>query len=218
MYTPRAFAEADLAELDRLVARDAFATLVSNSEGAPFASHLPLLYARDSQRVQFRGHWARPNPQWRSLGNQQVLLIIHGPHAYISPSWYVDAGRQVPTWNYAVAHVYGRVRVFEDPESLAELVAELADKYESGIGSSWHFDRHADHNRTDLRGIVGFSLDAERIELKFKFNQNHPAANVTGAADALERLGGEQRIEVAAQMRARLERRLAAQADRKEND
>jgi len=146
-----------------------------------------------------------------------VLLVVHGPHAYISPSWYADPDRQVPTWNYAVAHVYGRARVFDDADSLAELVSELALKYETGVGSSWRFDRTADHNRADLRGIVGFVLDAERIELKFKFNQNHPAANVVGAATALERIGGQQELEVAAQMRERLERRVAAQDDRKDN-
>lgn len=213
MYTPRAFAETDLVELDRLVARDAFATVVSTHDGAPFASHLPLLYTRVGERVRFRGHWARPNPQWQCIADQQVLLIVHGPHAYISPSWYVDAERQVPTWNYAVAHVYGVARVFDDSDSLAELVSELAQKYESAMGTGWRFDRGADHNRTDLRGIVGFDFDAERIELKFKFNQNHPAANVLGAADALARIGGEQGLEVASLMRERLARKLNLKLD-----
>ncbi|MEO6064642.1 MAG: FMN-binding negative transcriptional regulator [Lysobacterales bacterium] len=217
MYTPRAFAETDLLELDHLVARDAFATVVSTSDDAPFASHLPLLYARDGQHVQFRGHWARPNPQWQGIEGQQIMLIVHGPHAYVSPSWYADGERQVPTWNYAVAHIYGRARVFEDSGSLAKLVAELATKYESAVESSWRFDPGAEHNRVDLRGIVGFSLDAERIELKFKFNQNHPAINVLGAANALESLGGEQGMEVAAQMRERLERRLAGHTGCKDN-
>lgn len=213
MYTPRAFAETDLAELDRLVVRDAFVTVVSTHEGAPIASHLPLLYARAGRQVRFRGHWARPNPQWQDIEGQQVLLIVHGPHAYISPGWYVDAERQVPTWNYAVAHIYGRARVFHDEELLADLVSELALKNETGLGSRWRFDRAAEHTRRDLRSIVGFSLDADRIELKFKFNQNHPAANVQGAAAALQRLGSEQGLEVAAEMRKRLDARLAAPAD-----
>ena len=207
MYTPRAFAVNDLVELDRLVARDAFVTMVSTHEGAPFATHLPLLYARDGQKVRFRGHWARPNPQWRGIEGQQVLLVVHGPHAYVSPSWYTEPSVHVPTWNYAVTHVYGRVRVFEDIESLATLVAELAAKYESSVGSSWRFDPAAQHNRDDLRGIVGFEFNAERVELKLKLNQNHAEANVRGAAEALERLGGEQGLAVAALMRERLSQR-----------
>lgn len=213
MYTPRAFAETDLEELDQLVARDAFIDVVSMRGGTPFASHLPLLYSRDGQHVRFRGHWARPNPQWQDIEGQQVLLIVRGPHAYISPSWYADPDQRVPTWNYAVAHVYGQVRVFHDADELAELVSELTFKYESASGSGWRFDAEAPHNRADLRGIVGFTVEAERIELKFKFNQNHPAENVTGAAAALERIGGEQAMAVAAQMRQRLARRLAVQAD-----
>ncbi len=207
MYTPRAFAVTDLVELDRLVARDAFVTAVSSHDGAPFASHLPLLYARDGQRVRFRGHWARPNPQWQHIEGQQVMLMVHGPHAYISPSWYTDPAVRVPTWNYAVAHVYGRARVFEDVDSLAALVSELAAKYESGVGSSWRFDPLAPHHRDDLRGIVGFELEAERIEIKLKLNQNHPEANVRGAAASLERLGGEQGLAIAAMMRERLAQR-----------
>ncbi len=217
MYTPRAFAETDLTELDRLVARDAFATVVSAREGVPCASHLPLLYARDGQHVQFRGHWARPNPQWQGIEGQQIMLIVHGPHAYVSPNWYADAERQVPTWNYAVAHIYGQARVFEDSASLAKLVAELAAKYESAVDSDWRFDPGAEHHRTDLRGIVGFSLEAQQIELKFKFNQNHPAANVLGAAVALEKLGGAQGLEVAAHMREHLERRVARNSENKDS-
>lgn len=211
MYTPRAFAESDLAELDRLMARDAFATVVSTRDGTPEASHLPVLYARDAATVRFRGHWARPNPQWQGLHGERALLIVHGPHAYISPSWYVDPEARVPTWNYAVAHISGRMRVFEDIDELAALVNELAQKYERGVGSTWRFEPTAGDNRNELRGIVGFELAVERIELKFKLNQNHPAANVLGAANALERHGGENRAEVAALMRERLARRPSTQ-------
>jgi len=217
LYSPRSFSEPDLAGLDWLAARDAFATVVSTHEGAPFASHLPLLYERADGRVRFRGHWARPNPQWMGIESRQMMLILHGPHAYISPSWYVDPDRRVPTWNYAVAHVYGTARLIENAGELADLVSELSDKYEKGVGSSWQFDRESEHGRADLRGIVGFTLDAERIELKFKFNQNHPPANVLGAARALERIGNEQALEVAAQMRERLDRREASQRDRAEH-
>jgi transcriptional regulator len=208
MYTPRAFAESDLSELDGLVARDAFATLVSAPDGAPVASHLPVLYSRSGTDVHFRGHWARPNPQWRRLDGERALLIVHGPHAYISPSWYADPEARVPTWNYAVAHVSGRVRVFEDVAELAQLVDALARKYEDGVGSAWRFDPGFGDNRAELRGIVGFELVAERVEIKFKLNQNHPAANVAGAATGLERLGGEDRLEVATLMRDRLARRV----------
>ena len=106
MYSPRAFAETDLGELDRLLARDPFVTLVSTGvDGEPFASHLPVLYSREGDKVLIEGHWARPNPQATHGGT--ALMIVHGPHAYISPGWYADKeeAARVPTWNYAVAHL-----------------------------------------------------------------------------------------------------------------
>lgn len=206
MYLPRRFAETDLAELDRLVARDAFVTLVtSDADGLPFASHLPVLYTRDGDEVRFRGHWARPNPQAKH--GDRALLIVHGPHAYISPSWYVDAAQQVPTWNYAVANVSGRLERSHDPEQLADIVETLAAKYETPLGSSWRSQRGSPAYAQDMAAIVGFTLVAERIELKFKLNQNHPAANVQGAAAGLEAQSDPQAHEVAALMRERLTRR-----------
>lgn len=206
MYLPRRFAETDLAELDRLVARDAFVTLVtSDADGLPFASHLPVLYQRDGEEVRFRGHWARPNPQ--ASHGDRALLIVHGPHAYISPSWYVDAAQQVPTWNYAVAHVVGRLERSHDPDALSDIVEMLSAKYETPLASGWRSLRGTPDYAKDMAAIVGFTLVAERIEMKFKLNQNHPAANVRGAATGLEASGDPQAAEVAALMRERLSRR-----------
>ncbi|GAE49979.1 hypothetical protein XPR_3659 [Xanthomonas arboricola pv. pruni MAFF 301420] len=85
MYAPRAFAQTDLTLLDWLIARDPFVTLISHGEdGQPAISHLPVLYRRDDQAVVIEGHWARPNPQARSPGD--AVLVVQGPHAYVSPS------------------------------------------------------------------------------------------------------------------------------------
>src|ERR1700680_3554717 len=108
MYIPDAFRETDLARLYWLASHDAFGTLVSFADGAPIATHLPVLYSRDGARVTLTGHWARPNPQWRTIEAQRALFILHGPHAYISPRWYTDPEANVPTWNYAAAHLYGK--------------------------------------------------------------------------------------------------------------
>ncbi len=130
-----------------------------------------------------KGHWAKPNPQWRAIEGQRVLFIFHGPHAYISPQWYVEPERYVPTWDYATAHVYGGIRLIQDPEKMEEIVSALADQYERGTQSPW---RMADSSGRDLlRGIVGFELLAERIELKFKLNQNHVRGNIEGAVAGL---------------------------------
>jgi transcriptional regulator len=207
MYLPRRFAETDSAELDALLARDAFITLVTmDADGTPFASHLPVLHRWQDDRVLLEGHWARPNPQARHAG--RTLAIVHGPHAYVSPTWYAAPSEHVPTWNYAVAHLHGSLQTFDDEARLHALVAELSVKYESAVGSDWRFPDSAPDTATDLRGIIGFQLLVDSVQLKFKLNQNHPEINVSGAADALQRQGGEA-AEVAAMMRARLARRAA---------
>jgi transcriptional regulator len=110
----------------------------------------------------------------------------------------------VPTWNYAVAHLYGNLERFNDSVALGNLVAHLAAKFETAVGSDWRFEPEREDHISQLRGIVGFRFVPERIELKFKLNQNHPIANINSAALALERQGGSSQLEIANLMRARL--------------
>ena len=207
MYTPRHFAEDDLAGLDGLVQRDPFATLVTVADGLPFATHLPVLYRREGESFDIRGHWARPNPQWRHGG--RALLVVHGPHAYVSPSWYPDKARQnrVPTWNYAVAHLQGELEVVDEPGFLAGVVAGLSERHEQANGSDWTYEPGNEAHVVQLKGIVGFRFHVATIELKFKLNQNHPEANVRGAAAALATGAREADREVSALMLDRLSRR-----------
>lgn len=208
MYTPRAFAETDLGELDRLIARDAFVTLITtDADGAPFASHLPVLYARDGERILIEGHWARPNPQARHAG--PALLIVHGPHAYLSPGWYPDkeTAARVPTWNYAIAHLYGTLEPTEDTAALAGIVDRLSQANEARVGKDWRFEPERQDHASQLRGIIGFRFRVERIELKFKLSQNHPEANVRAAAAGLREQDDPNAHEIAALMLERLERR-----------
>ena len=205
MYLPRAFAETDLAQLDALFAADPFVTLISNDDtGAPFASHLPVLYRRDAAGIRIEGHWARPNPQAAHAG--EALMIVHGPHAYVSPGWYPDkqAAGRVPTWNYAVAQLRGRLEAFDDEASLAEFVARLSRHFELANGSDWEFDPNDDRQHALLRGIVGFRFVPDRIEMKFKLSQNHPLANRQAVIAALSNRDVADARAVAALMRATL--------------
>lgn len=183
MYIPQHFNVSDLHWLDWLAEHDSFGTLISTVDETPFASHLPVLYQRTGEQVTLTGHWARPNEQWRSIEDQRVLFIFHGPHAYITPRWYPEPRKHVPTWDYATAHVYGRIRLVEDAAALEKIVSSLAEKFEQHAQSPW---RMADSDGARmLRGIIGFELVAERVELKFKLNQNHPKQNVDGVITGL---------------------------------
>lgn len=206
MYLPRRFAETDLSALDALFARDAFVTLVSSAaDGRPSASHLPVLYARRDAEIDIRGHWARPNPQARHAG--PALLIVHGPHAYISPTWYSAPQDRVPTWNYAVAHLAGRLVPSEDVEELRGIVSQLSARYESAIGSDWLPAHGHPAFEPELHAIIGFRFEVDSVQLKFKLNQHHPAIDVEGAIAGLRAGGASLQSELADLMQSRLDRR-----------
>lgn len=207
MFSPAHFTETDLAELDALVARDNFVTLITVRDGAPVVSHLPIVYRRDGERIELIGHWARPNSQASHAGPARA--IVHGPHAYISPSWYPDKedAARVPTWNYAVAHLDGTLEPFDDEAALAELVDALSRQHEARVGRDWRFDHERRDLRVQLRGIVGFRLRVEKVALKFKVSQNHPEPNVRAAAEALQALPGDDPRAIAELMLDRLARR-----------
>jgi transcriptional regulator len=208
VYTPTHFSETDLALLDDLARDHPFATLITVADGEPFVSHLPVLYRRDEDGIAVRGHWSRANPQWRHVGDAR--LILQGPHAYISPSWYPDkeSAARVPTWNYAVAHLSGPLEIIDDEDGLASIVSALTTRHEDAIGSDWRFDTGREDLRRQLRGIVGFRLRPNQVELKFKLSQNHPEPNIRSAASRLA-LGGEADKAVAGLMLDQLSRKLA---------
>jgi transcriptional regulator len=203
MYLPRAFAEDDLGRLDALVARDPFITLITiQADRSPQVSHLPVLYTRAGDDILLEGHWARPNPQARHVGD--ALALVHGPHAYVSPSAYPDkeSAARVPTWNYAVAHLHGTLQTFDDTDALADLVQRLSVHFETSVGRDWRFEPARDDHLRQLRGIVGFRLRVTGTTLKFKLSQNHPAANIAAVAQDLDSRDDPDASAVAALMRA----------------
>jgi transcriptional regulator len=213
MFVPKKFAIDDMRELDALIDRDAFATLVTTHDGAPFATHLPVICRREGDRIFFTGHWAKANPQWRDSESRTALLIVHGPHAYMSPTWYAQPQTSVPTWNYTAAHAYGRITLIREPGPLARLVAELAAIYEAKVGSDWRFPDSAPGTVHELAGIVGFEMAVERIEIKHKLNQHHPVGNVLGAIRGLRERGDAGSTEIADLMERSLHAREATNRD-----
>src|SRR6476620_10303297 len=109
MYLPKSFQIEDLGELHAFILAHNFASLITQHQGAPFATHLPfLLDAERGPHGTLLAHMARANPQWRGFASgQPALVIFQGPHTYISPSWYEPIAPSVPTWNYATVHAYG---------------------------------------------------------------------------------------------------------------
>jgi transcriptional regulator len=203
MYVPSSFSETDPDQLLELVARFPFASIITPELGGDlWVSHVPLLARRREGGVVLAGHFARANKHWTAFAaGAPTTAIFRGPHAYISPTWYVKAPA-VPTWNYAVVHAAGPVRLMESDTHLAEMVRELAERFEGRGASAWHPDRvPPEFLATQLAAIVGFEIAVERWEGKLKLGQNRSAEDRQGAVAHLEAAGGDNGHQLAEMMR-----------------
>ena len=202
MYTPAAFNELDVAKLQALIERYSFGLLISQHDGSPLATHLPLLLDRSAgPQGTLLGHMARANPQWQQAEGQTVLAVFSGPHAYISPTWYA-ATDVVPTWNYVAVHVYATFRAIHDDPTLRQIVQDMVKAYEATMPTPWTFKADSDFIENMLKGIVGFRLEIARIEGKLKLSQNQPQERQEKVVRHLSASGDQNAQEVAALMAA----------------
>jgi len=205
MYNPRSYRNENLEALFALMRRYNFATLFTQHGGESFATHLPFLV--DPQRGAFGtlvAHMARANPHWKAFaGAAPSLVVFQGPHAYISPSWYQERVT-VPTWNYAVVHAAGTPVLVEDDARLREMVMRLVDNHEAPLGHPWDVSKAEPAIVDELPGIVGFEIPIDRLEGKFKMNQNRSREDQEGVAAALEKSADPSEREIARMMRENL--------------
>jgi transcriptional regulator len=201
MYLPQAFREEDLSTLQAFMQQYSFATLITQHDGVPFASHLPLLLrAHDGPYGTLIGHMARANPQWRDFATgQEALVIFHGPHVYVSPSWY-GVHPSVPTWNYAVVHAYGRPQVITDNAALYEVLQQLVRTFEAPSPQPWTFELPDEYLQSMMQGIVGFTMRLTRLEGKYKLSQNRSPEDQRRVAAVLHAQGEALSTDVAALM------------------
>jgi transcriptional regulator len=197
MYIPAANRVDDKTRINSFIQNNGFATVVSHHDGRLWASHLPVLFDEATGGHGFlRSHMARANEQWRHFdSSQEVLCIFHGPHSYISPSSYVMQ-ETVPTWNYAVVHVYGMATVVEDLAILRQIVTDTTTKYESHRPIPWKITLPEAALAAMLNAIVGFTVQITRIEAKFKLGQNRSEADQSGMLRDLQASGdpGSQQL------------------------
>lgn len=199
MYVPASFAESEDNRLWRLVRDWPFATLISSTGEVPWVSHLPLV--ADEDRRVLRGHMAKANPHWRALDAGDSLAIFHGPHHYVSPSWYANQP-SVPTWNYAVVHAEGKARAVHDPRWIETLLEELVQSMERGA-LAWRIARlPRDYLDAMVAGVVGFEMEISKLAGKFKLSQNRPAEDRPRVIRALEQIGTDAARDTAELMRS----------------
>ena len=200
MYIPKHFAEPRTDVLHELMRARPLATLVSLSATGLDANHIPLLLSTDSTPYGIlRGHVARANPlQSNTIADVDVLAIFHGPETYITPTWYptkAETGQAVPTWNYAVVHAYGALRVIDDVAWLRDHLEALTAQHEAAFAMPWHLsDAPRDYIDELMGAVVGIEIVITRLSGKWKASQNQPPQNRLGVVQGLRARGDAQSL------------------------
>jgi transcriptional regulator len=203
MYIPQLFEETRLEVLHGLIHAQPFATVVTLSSDGINANHIPLHLAADQSPLgALRGHVARANPMWSDrVDDTDALAIFQGPHTYISPSFYPtkrEHGKVVPTWNYAVVHARGPLRVIDDPAWLRSQLEALVSRHEASSQTPWSIaDAPPDFIDRMLESIVGFEIVVSKLSGKWKMSQNQPAGNRAGVIEGLRQRAGESDSDIA---------------------
>ncbi len=204
MYQPKHYEETRKEELHRLIAEFPFGALVVNGPDGLDANHLPFeLHADGGENGRLLAHVARANPLWKDLRDgADVLVIFRGGDAYISPNWYPskhEFHKQVPTWNYRVVHVHGRLRIRDDEKFVRGVVARLTRTHEARTGDArpWRMsDSAKEYIDQMVTMIVGIEVEIARIVGKWKLSQNKEERDRVNAAQEL-RKRGEQTVSAA---------------------
>ncbi|NYF17107.1 transcriptional regulator [Microbacterium sp. AK009] len=205
------FAMTDVAELRRLVDLNPWATLVSHTDEGLVASHYVLLLDDDRDDLSIVGHVGKPDDLIHGLGTRELLVVIQGPHGYVSPGWYGDVP-SVPTWNFTAVHLAGVPEILE-PEQNLRVLDRLVARFEAGMPDPrllWERPNDAAFVERLERGTVGFRLTPTRVMAKRKLSQNKPVEVVRAVIDGLADDGPHHNTALAAEMERALRARMEA--------
>jgi transcriptional regulator len=189
-YIPHDFQVPDIETLQEFMRSHDFATIVSSSPDGLVTSHVPVLVRSSDKTTLIAGHLARANHHWHLMdGATPALVIFHGPHSYISPTWY-ETAPSVPTWNYGAVHAHGLPKVNESVPFIRGILKELAQRYEGHRKNGWSPESvPAEYYDKMLHAIVGFEMPVKKLEGKFKLGQNRSAEDRRSVIAALEKEG-----------------------------
>jgi transcriptional regulator len=195
MYVPPHFNESRIEALHALIAQHPMGILFTHGKSGLDANHLPFeLNASGGKLGVLRAHVARNNPLWQDIANgDEALAVFCAGDAYVSPQWYPskhEFHKQVPTWNYMVAHAHGRVTIHDDERYVRGVVARLTRTHEASQPVPWKMaDAPKDFIDMMLKAIVGIEIEITSLVGKFKLSQNKETRDIRGAAEALKAQG-----------------------------
>lgn len=166
------FALTDPHRIDALVREHPWCVLVSAHPDGPVVSHLPVLLDPDAPAGSGTvvGHVARADARLHALGEHDVVVVVQGPHGYLSPSWYGEVPH-VPTWDFEVLHLHGRPELLDATGTYAVLDATVAH-FERRLPRPWRLDAVDDYAHRIAGGTTGFRLRPSRVVAKAKLSQD----------------------------------------------
>jgi transcriptional regulator len=186
-------------EVKRLIRENPWASIVSHTPTGIVASHYPVLLEEDEEGISLVSHVGRPDERAHELGEHEILVIIQGPHGYISPGWYSDDDF-VPTWNHVTAHLYGTPEILSDDENF-RVLSSLVDHFEAPMPQPASLQIDETAARHIATGTVGIRVRITRFDARLKLNQNKSSEKVDRVIAALESGGPYAHPELAAEMR-----------------
>ncbi|MEZ4918477.1 MAG: FMN-binding negative transcriptional regulator [Saprospiraceae bacterium] len=201
MYVPKHFEQKDLPALKQFIFDHPFGLLISQHDGHPMGSHIPLdLVVDPNQNWIITGHLARANDQSSGLEEgQTALAIFQGAHHYISSQWYQHMS--VPTWNFMAVHLSGKIHL-QNPEETRASIQKMMQRYEPEGKSPVSLDKVPEEMLNRLyRGVQGFELRVETIQGKWKLSQNKDEESAQQVIRELESIATDESMGVAEAMR-----------------
>lgn len=203
MYLPKGSEVTDDKTLWQFIRDNSFGILFSQKNDVPFATHLPFLIDEQAgNHGTLISHMAKANPHWKDINNHNVLIVFQGPHAFISSLWYGEE-KVVPTWNYTAVHVYGKFVQIAQRKELKQIILDTLKLHENGSPVLAH--RNQAFFDGLLNAVVGFKIEIEKMEGKWKLSQNHSVEQQRKLIAALKSVGDPNSIEIAHLMETNLD-------------
>lgn len=195
MYVPAHFEESRVEVMHDLIKQHPFGMLVTHGASGLDANHLPFeLAPKQGELGMLTAHVARVNSVWQDVSNgDEVLVVFRAADAYISPNWYPskhEFHKQVPSWNYMVAHAYGRITIRDDERFVRGVIARLTRAHEASQPTPWKMgDSPKEYIDMMLQAIVGMEIEITRLVGKSKLSQNREKRDIRSAGETLKAQG-----------------------------
>lgn len=197
MFIPKYYREEDRQKLFAFLKQNNFAALVTFDGEKPIATHTPVEIVETENGWTIYGHISRANAQKKTFGDNEALLIFQGAHTYISARWYTEV--DVPTWDYMIVHVYGKVREIQGDE-LYSILSRLVENHESN--TSYRLEGlPQDMVQKEIKGVFGFAMEVTRVDGGYKLSQGKTEEERTNIASELEKRGDKDSQVIAGEIR-----------------